>query len=189
VTDTIMADLMDRIAAVQAAAARTARRTPEQADALLAKRATLLARPPIAETNAQDATLPALVVQLGDEEIAMPLEHIVTIARAGSVAPLPRAVRPVYGVTAWRGRPLTVLALVPGRPTIGAETRLLVLGTGARAALAVIVDAVHEVRDFSRATLSPSGAGPRRGYTLGITPDGLLVVDGATLLNPESLVT
>jgi chemotaxis signal transduction protein len=79
--------------------------------------------------------------------------------------------------------------LVAGRPTLGAETRLLVLGTGARAALAVLVDAVHEVRELSRADLSPAGAGPRRPYTLGIASDGLLVIDGATLLDPESLVT
>jgi chemotaxis signal transduction protein len=189
VTDTIIVELHDRIAALRAAADRTARRTPVQAAALLTERAALLARPPVAEPDAEDAMLPALVVQIGDEQIAMPLEHIVTIARAGSIAPLPRAMRPVYGVTAWRGRPLTVLSLTPGKPAIGADTRLLVLGTGARAALAVIVDTVHEVRDISRARLSPAGVGPRRSYTLGITSDSLLVLDGAALLNPESLVT
>ena len=188
-TENLMAELHERIALVRAAAERDGRRTPAQAEALLTERATLLARPLVAEPGVDDATLPVLIVQIGDEQIAMPLEHIVTIARVAMVAPLPRAVRPVYGVTAWRGRPLTVLSLGAGRPAIGADTRLLVLGNGARASLAVLVDMVHEVRDLSRAQLAPAGAGPRRSYSLGITSDGLLVIDGAILLNPESLVT
>jgi chemotaxis signal transduction protein len=161
----------------------------DEAATILASRARLLARPAAPEQNADGGMLPVLAFQVGDEEIAIPLESIVAIARLASVAPLPRAVRPVYGVTAWRGRPLTVLTLGAGRPTVGAESRLLVLGTSARAALALLVDTVHEVRELSRTDLSPAVAGPRRGYTLGITSGGLLVLDGATLLDPESLVT
>src|SRR5471032_617675 len=122
-TDTVIAELHERITLVRAAAERDGRRTPAQAAALLAERASLLARPAVAEPRADDATLPVLIVQIGDEQIAVPLEHIVTIARVATVAPLPRAVRPVYGVTAWRGRPLTVLSLASGRPAIGADTR------------------------------------------------------------------
>jgi chemotaxis signal transduction protein len=156
------------------------------AAALLARRARALARPAATESSADRDGIDALVFQVGDEELAMPLGSIVAIARVGSIAPLPRVVRPVYGVSAWRGRPLTVLALSPGRPAQGADARLLVLGSGSRAALAVVVDAVHEVRRIASADLSPA-AGPRSRYTLGVTTAGLLVLDGDALLHPDAL--
>jgi chemotaxis signal transduction protein len=95
----------------------------------------------------------------------------------------------VYGVTGWRGRPLTVLSLGAARPIVTAETRLVVLGSGARAALAVVVDAVDDVARVERATLSPVGPGPRHRYALGVTPEGLLVVNADVLLHPETLST
>jgi chemotaxis signal transduction protein len=161
---------------------------PASAAELLAARARALARPAAADDGADADALPVLVFQVGEERLAMPLAPIVAIARVGNLVPLPRAVRPVYGVSAWRGRPLTVLSLLPGRPAVGVETRLLVLGSGARAVLAVVVDAVDEVRDLSRGELSPAGLGPRRPYALGVTPDGLLVLDGETLLHPDALI-
>jgi chemotaxis signal transduction protein len=95
----------------------------------------------------------------------------------------------VYGVTAWRGRPLTVLSLAAEAPRPSAENRLIVLGTGARAALAVLADAVHDVQRTAHALLTPAGPGPRRRYALGITPEGLLIVSGDNLLHPETLAT
>jgi chemotaxis signal transduction protein len=157
--------------------------------ALLAARAVALARPAAVDATTDGDGIEALVFQVGDEEMAMPLAAIVAIARAGSIAPLPRVVRPVYGVSAWRGRPLTVLALAPGRPGLGADARLLVLGSGSRAALAVVVDAVHEVRRVDNADLSPVAGGPRARYALGVTSTGLFVVDGEALLHPETLIT
>lgn len=183
-----LAELHERLAAVREASARDLLRTPAQATELLAARARALARPAATDDSSEADTLSSLAFRVGDERIAIPLATIVAIARLGSLVPLPRAVRPVYGVTAWRGRPLTVLALQPGRPAIGADTRLLVLGTGARAVLAVVVDAVDEVHALSRAGLSPAGVGPRRAYSLGVTSDGLLVLDGEALLDPETVI-
>jgi chemotaxis signal transduction protein len=183
------ATLQERMEAVRAAAARDRTRSPEASRALLEARARRLARPVVDHEGAPQDMLDLLVVQVGGEQLAMPLDSIVAIARAGSIAPLPRAVAPVYGVTGWRGRPLTVLSLGTARPIVTAETRLVVLGSGARAALAVVVDGVHDVARVERAGLSPVGAGPRHRYALGVTPEGLLVVNADALMHPETLST
>lgn len=183
------ATLQERMAAVRAAADRDRSRSPEAARALLEARARRLARPTDADEGAPQDMLDLLVVQVGEERLAVPVASIVAIARTGSIAPLPRAVAPVYGVTAWRGRPLTVLSLGVGRPIVTAETRLVVLGSGARAALTVVVDAVDDVARVERAALSPVGPGPRHRYALGVTPEGLLVVNADVLLHPETLST
>lgn len=179
--------LQDRLAAVREAAARDAHRSPAAARALLEARARQLARTAITSDNQDADAIDLLLVQVGDERLAIPLETIVAIARAVRVVPLPRAVAPVYGVTAWRGRPLTVLSLAGQRVVLTPETRLVVLGTGARAALAVVVDSVHDIARAPRATLSAAGPGPRLRYALGVTPDGMLVVNGDALLHPETL--
>ena len=183
------ATLPERMAAVRAAADRDRTRSPEAARALLDARARRLARPVDDDEGAPQDMLDLLVVQVGDERLAVPVASIVAIARTGSIAPLPRAVAPVYGVTAWRGRPLTVLSLGIARPIVTSDTRLVVLGSGARAALAVVVDAVDDVARVEREALSPVGPGPRHRYALGVTPDGLLVVNADALLHPETLST
>ena len=75
--------------------------------ALLEVRAKALAKP-LALHDASEAEdeLNILTFLVGDERLAIPLGSIVAIVRTTAVTPLPRAVAPVYGVTAWRGRPL-----------------------------------------------------------------------------------
>ncbi len=183
------ATLQERMDAVRTAADRGTHRSLEAARAILEARARLLARPANDANGTVDEAIDLLVVQVGDEQLALGVASIVAIARVSSIAPLPRAVAPVHGVTAWRGRPLTVLALAPGRPVITTDTRLVVLGSGARAALAIVVDAVHDVARTPRRALSPAGPGPRQRHALGMTTDGLLVLDGEILLHPERLTT
>lgn len=154
---------------------------------ILERRARALARPVAADEEADFEALALLLIQVDGERLAIPLDSIVAIARPGSITPLPRAVAPVYGVTAWRGRPLTVLSLGSDRPAIDHESRLVVLGTGARAMLAIVVDAVDDVTRVPAASLTPAQAGPRRAYALGVMADGLLVVSGDALLHPEPL--
>lgn len=181
--------LQHRLEAVRLAADRGVYRSTEARRAILDARARQLARPIAAEDDAGDDVLDLLIFQVGEEQLAMPLSVIVAVARPGSIAPLPRAVPPVYGVTAWRGRPLTVLSLTSAPPANTGETRLLILGTGTRVAFAVVVDAVHDVGRTSQAGLTPAGAGPRHRYALGISSDGLLVISGDALLHPETLST
>jgi chemotaxis signal transduction protein len=164
-------------------------RIVETTDEILQRRARLLARPIAASDDTRTTGLDLLHFQVGTERLAISLATVVAIARTSGVAPLPRAVSPVYGVTAWRGRPITVLSLLPGRPRITPDSRLIVLGIAARASLAILVDAVDDIARTEQSALAPAGPGPRSRYALGITIEGLLVVDGEALLHPEQLPT
>lgn len=150
---------------------------------ILRARARVLAKPVIATHELAPAdTLHLLVVLVDEERLGLPLDRIAAIARAVAPAPLPRAVAPVYGVAVWRGRPLTVLSLSTGIPVIGPESRFIVLGDVRRADVALLVDAVDDVRAISRTSLTPAGPSTRPVATIGITDDAVLVVDPASLV-------
>jgi chemotaxis signal transduction protein len=153
-------------------------------DALLARRARELAKPRQVEDAAAAAdALDVLVFLIGDERLAMPLSSIVAIIRAAVVTPLPRAVAPVYGVTAWRGRPLTVLSVGAKAKSHDADTRLIVLGDHRRAVVGLLADSVDETRVVARSRLSPTLSGARRAMAMGVTDDAVLVLDAEAMLN------
>ena len=152
--------------------------------AVLDKRARALATPRAIHDDAAAADMmDVLVFTIGDERLAMPLASIVGIIRAAVVTPLPRAVAPVYGVTAWRGRPLTVLTVGAKATPDEALSRLIVLGDGRRAVVGLLADAVDETRVVARSTLSPAQAGARGAITMGMTDDAVLVLDADAMLN------
>ena len=161
--------------------------TPNRASssqALLASRARALATPRAVHDAVGEADMMAVLVFLiGDERLAMPLSSIVAIIRAAVVTPLPRAVAPVYGVTAWRGRPLTVLSVGAMASSRDADSRLIVLGDGRRAVVGLLADSVDETRDVARSALSPAHAGARREMAMGMTDDAVLVLDADAMLN------
>ena len=151
---------------------------------LLAERARVLATPraqhdPAAAADKTDV----LVFIVGTERLALPLESIVGVMRGAIIAPLPRAVAPVFGVSAWRGRPLTVLSLGARAASSGTESRLIVLGSGRRAAVGLLTDSIDDTRVVSRSALTPALAGPRRHLAIGVTDDAVLVLDADLLLN------
>ena len=150
---------------------------------LLAARARVLARPLEEHDEAALADqFEVLVFRVGDERLGMPLGPIVAIVRASVVTPLPRAVAPVHGVTAWRGRPLTVLWLGGGRTIAEPGNRLIVLGDGRRAVLGLLVDGIDDTVVVKRSTLAPAAGGARGALALGITDDALLVLDPDAML-------
>jgi chemotaxis signal transduction protein len=153
-------------------------------DAVLARRARELAKPrQVADAAAAADQMDVLVFLIGDERLAMPLGSIVAIIRAAVVTPLPRAVAPVYGVTAWRGRPLTVLSVGAKAASHDADTRLIVLGDGRRAVVGLLADSVDETRVVARSTLTPTLSGARRSMAMGMTDDAVLVLDAEAMLN------
>ncbi len=151
---------------------------------VLEARARKLARPlhTVDETAAGDA-IEILVFVVGEEQLAVPLSSIVSIARVGFVTPLPRAVAPVYGVTAWRGRPLTVLSVGASAASADAGQRLIVLGDGRRANVGLRVDMAEETQVVARSALIPAVGGTRAAYALGVTSDAVLVLDPTILIH------
>jgi chemotaxis signal transduction protein len=152
--------------------------------AVLEARARRLAKPLDAvDEGAAEDQLDILVFLVGEEQLAIPVSSIVAIVRAGVITPLPRATPPVYGVTAWRGRPLTVLTLNGDRGANDADGRLIVLGDGRRALVALRSDTADDTRLVQKSLLTPSAGGPRSAYALGATPDGVLVLDPGLLIH------
>lgn len=151
--------------------------------AVLEARARRLAKPlATIDESAVGDEIDILVFLVGEEQLAIPVSAVVAIVRAGVITPLPRATPPVFGVTAWRGRPLTVLTLNGDRGANDAAGRLIVLGDGRRALVGLRSDTADDTRLVRKSSLTPSDGGPRSTYALGATPDGVLVLD------PELLV-
>ena len=154
------------------------------ARSVLEARARRLAKPlELIDATAAEDELDILIFLVGDESLAIPVSSIVAIVRAGVVTPLPRAVPPVYGVTAWRGRPLTVLTLNGDGGANDADGRLIVLGEGRRAHVALRTDTAEDTRVVRKSSLSPSSGGPRSAYAMGATSDGVLVLDPEFLIH------
>ena len=152
--------------------------------AVLDARARTLARPLVVhDDSVADDELDILTFQVGDERLGIPLGAIVAIVRALVVTPLPRAVAPVYGVSAWRGRPLTVLSVADAAPTANAEGRLIVLGDGRRAVVGLLADVVDDTSVVRRSQLSPARGGTRGVFAMGVTRDAVLVLDADAMLN------
>lgn len=152
--------------------------------ALLHVRAKALAKPlAFHDASAAEDELNILTFLVGDEQLAIPLGSIVAIVRTTAVTPLPRAVAPVYGVTAWRGRPLTVLSVGGANRANDSQARLIVLGDGRRAVVGLLADAVDDSRLVRRSSLSPARAGGRGLFAMGVTDDAVLVLDADVMLN------
>ena len=92
--------------------------------------------------------------------------------------PLPGAVPPIHGVTAWRGDLLTLLEL---RSTLGLAVnalhdlaRVIVLGMKGYRPFGILADAVHSIVSVDLQTLHPlpEGSGNHRQYLRGVTTDG-----------------
>ena len=152
--------------------------------AVLEARARRLAKP--LETINESATedeIDVLVFLVGEEQLAISVTAIVAIVRAGVITPLPRATPPVFGVTAWRGRPLTVLTLNGDAGAHDADGRLIVLGDGRRALVALRTDTADDTRLVRKSSLTLLAGGPRSTYALGTTPDGVLVLDPSLLIH------
>ena len=151
---------------------------------VLEARARRLAKPLDAtDENAAEDELDILIFLIGDEQLAIPVSSIVAIVRAGVITPLPRATPPVFGVTAWRGRPLTVMTLNGDRGAGDAGGRLIVLGDGRRAMVALRSDSADDTRVVRKSSLSPSAGGTRSAYAIGATTDGVLVLDPELLIH------
>ena len=159
----------------------------EATRAILAERARLLARVPLAPPAVTEV-LSVLTFTLGHERYAIESRFLREIVRVTDVTPVPETPGFFAGVTNVRGE---ILALVDLRKLFGLAvtgltdlSRIVVLGLE-RAELGLLADAAHEVTTLRReALLQPPGpvAGIGPDYLLGVTEDALIVLDGEALL-------
>jgi purine-binding chemotaxis protein CheW len=185
-------DVRARLARATAATEEALRLSPQRAKAVLEERARALARAP-AQAPAAGEVLEVATFTLADERYGLETAHVREVVRLTDYTPVPGAPGFLAGVVNLRG---DILAVFDLRPFLGVAgggvtglSRAIVLG-GARAEFGVLADAVHEVTAVPAGELheppaSATGAGWQ--YLRGVTPDALIVLDGAALLQDGRL--
>ena len=173
-----------RLARAQAAGARL---TPEQARALLDERARTLARRP-EEASAAARTLEVVIFEIAGECYALETAHARAVVRLEDLTPLPGAPDFLAGVMNLRGQILPVFDLcqVFGTPRARpAEPSWVVVLGAERAEFGALAETVHEVASLPEGRVRapevpPAGIG--HDCLRGVTPEGMIVLDGAALL-------
>ncbi|BDG06089.1 chemotaxis protein CheW [Anaeromyxobacter oryzae] len=183
--------LVARLERATEAVRRGDRPSGAEAGAILAARARALAPPPGAREPA--GTLAVVGFTLGDERYAVEAEYVREVVRPPRLARLPGAPPFLAGVANLRGEIVDVLdirGLLGVAPSAAAPARLAVLGAE-RAELALVVDAVLDLGAVDPARLASAPESPARSrpeYVRGLTPDGVVLLDGAAILRDPRLV-
>ena len=167
--------------------------TPERKLKVLKARARELARVPD-ESRASGSFLEVVLFALGEERYAIEAAHVTEVVRLDRLTPLPFTPTFVLGITSVRGQILSAVDLKPffGLPDGQShENRKLVLIRSGEICFGLVVDVVDGMRsiatDGMQASL-PSLQESTRKFVKGVTPDGVVVLDGALLANEERLI-
>ncbi|MEJ7602054.1 MAG: chemotaxis protein CheW [Kofleriaceae bacterium] len=148
---------------------------------VLLRRAARLARR--LDTTRAEAGVPAIAVRIGDQNYAFPLTGVRRVEIFATITPLPHVPAAVLGLGASDGE---VLAVFDGRAFAGVASRaargehvpVLILGS-ASTSLAIAVDELGGLTDVAGSLVRAPGSPP---WLLGLTHDGVLVVDVQALL-------
>jgi len=159
--------------------------TTESTDrAILLARAAHLAQPVVVETG---TFTDMLVFVLAGERYAVPASAVREVVVLTQRVPYPGAVKPIVGLTLWRG---ALLRLIDIRTRLGLKAtalndlaRVLVI-EGARTTLGLLVDDVQEVRPIDVPRLRTPALGTVRHTELivGVTADAVAVLTTERLL-------
>ena len=131
----------------------------------------------------------SLLVRLGGQLCAIPLEHVAETLRLLAITPLPSAPPGVMGVSIVRGSPVPI---VDGRTFVGDGgplTRLVILCAGSRN-VGLAVESIAGLRAIPEAaarSLPPLLGESSIAARLGALDDELLVVLDAARLVPDTL--
>jgi purine-binding chemotaxis protein CheW len=180
-----------RLERLSAATEASATSTPEADAALLEERARALARP-LSQQTRRSLLLELVHFRSGEQDYALESRFVLEVLRAPEqLVPLPGAPELLRGLTLLRGEVLAVVELAPlfGQLASSTQGPVLVVGSG-RPELGLRADSVEEVLLVSRDTLLPAPAAfaaLERGLVSGISRDGLIVLEGAALLEDGRL--
>ncbi len=150
-------------------------------EAIFARRAKALAAP-LQETRVEQSSL-AIVVVIGAQRYAFPVEHVTRVTTVHRITPLPHVPPIVLGLGNCDGEVLAIFdaGVWCGLPRRVAEPPLSVLVLGrAGERFAFAVDAL--AGSLTTENLAPPPPSPHRTWLRGITADTSLVVDVAVLL-------
>jgi purine-binding chemotaxis protein CheW len=146
-----------------------------------------LARPVDGDQHGQDATR-ALTFAVGAERYAWLVRSVSAIARIGRVTPVPSAPSYFRGVISLRGQVLSVLDLRAylGLPPLDTQAEFMIVIDGAGLEIGVLATDVFDVVNVRLNALTPaSSAGLDAELVIGVTVDGLTILDADALLRRE----
>ncbi len=181
---------MERAAESLAAADRL---TPEQARAVMDRRARELAQVP---APAPDTSQIVEVLKFGldDEQFAIETRHVREVIPPGDITPLPGGPPFLAGLTNLRGEVLAVMDLrtffgIRANDNAAGRRWVVILGDQ-RVEFGLLVDDIDEVAPLPIGEIldpSASAAAATREFVRGVTAEALLVIDGDKLLSDERL--
>jgi chemotaxis signal transduction protein len=186
--------ILDRFAAIRRVLQQASGSSEANGSALLLERARALAKPPPASAEPV-GSLDAVVFALGHQRCAIGMELVREAIKLASFCRVPGVPPHIAGITHLRGEILAVLDLrvLLQAPIEGIESASFALVLGrAEPELAILVDEIEGTRRMMEQTLRPrrgSGAdsSPRSAHVLGLSPDGIVVLDAAALVDDPSL--
>jgi purine-binding chemotaxis protein CheW len=165
--------------------------------ASLEDRARALARP--VDPPKSGALIESIVFRVAGERYAIPLAHVLEVARLRERSPVPGVPPPFVGVATLRDELIALIDLAqllgPGRAEAAAQSpsRFLVIGA-TRPELGIVADEVLGTEPFNEANLvalpqAARGAGlGARPIVRGFLPGGLMILDIEALLADERLL-
>ena len=160
---------------------------------VLDARARELARP-ISRRASANGHLDVVGFQLAHERYAIESRFVAEVFPFTDITPLPGTPAFVVGIVNFRGSVLSVIDLkfffqLPMKG-LNDRNRAIVLRS-ANMEFGVLVDAMHGTRRIVQENLQealPTLSGIREKYLKGVTPDGVVVLDGGKLLSDDALV-
>lgn len=156
-------------------------RGPDPA-AVLRRRTAALARPAVEPGRV--ATSDVLVVTVAGRELGLDGRHVSQVLPGRGLCRLPHGCGALTSLVSSRGSavPVADLGRLLGSEGSGSRS-FVVLLTGDAPPVGVLVDAVHEMRAIAVTDVHPvPGALESTGVEVGMTADGLVVLDVARLL-------
>ena len=146
-----------------------------------------LAHPIDEDAFGQDATR-ALTFAVGAERYAWLVRSVSAIARIGRVTPVPSAPSYYRGVISLRGQVLSVLDLrvYLGLSPLDTQAEFMIVIDGAGLEIGVLATDVFDVMNVRLNALTPaSSAGLDAELVIGVTVDGMTILDAEALLRRE----
>lgn len=182
-----------RLAAVQQRIERGSVPTPEEQRAILRARAKRMAQVPVA-ANDSAAELEIVEFRMAHEIYAFESRCIREIYPLREYCPLPCTPDFVFGLVNVRGQLLSVINLKKffglANEELDNQNQTLILQSGAME-IGILADALINVRRIARQSLQPALptlTGLRSHFLLGITPDGVIVLDAEKLLASREII-
>ena len=166
------------------------RLSTDEREAIFKERARRLARRP--EAPMPEDSLEIIAFELGHHRYGVASRWVREVLPLSDLVPIPCTPAFVLGVTHIRGRLISVLDLKAflGLPSQGITdlNRLMILRNESLE-IGVLADAIEEVISVPESALAPPpDPDMAHGNLLGMTPDALLVLDGASLLGDPRLI-